>query len=370
MNLFLINTSTQLMNAIILSETVYKDEQCDVYYTDNLGDLIISVEQKSVFNKCFPIELPRDILRRNTLLARAIVRIKNALDLKKIEISLPSNPVKYERVLLSGQSLRNIEFYYAIKKQNKKVRLSLFEEGAFEYCMLGINSKSKIIFSKLFFGRYYLEDCEELFVYKPSLVKNNWDNINIRAIPGFVDNHDLKAILNDIFKYRHTTLDGCTRKVVFLEQAFFDQERDKRQIELINDVIDKYGQENVLVKMHPRSPQTKYNLPANSLIGGTPIELMVLNEDITSNIFISITSSATTNFKVIFNVEPIIIMLYRLFPSHNRVSTENEEFIVRVKDSCSEGTFFIPETIEEFNSILMNLLNDQHNKGSIKCRNK
>ena len=357
MILFLVNTSTQLMNTIVLSRTIYKEYRCDIYYTDNLKEYIEKANNHKVFNCCYQITLPRDVLNRRSVINRAIVRVKNAIDIKSIKRDLPSDPGIYEKVLLSGQSLRNIEFYYAIKDLNHNVHLGLYEEGAFEYCMLGIKkSWSKVLFSKLFFRRYYLEECEDAFLYEPTLVNNIWTNIKIKGIPQFSDDHELKEILNNVFSYKRTILDGKRGKIVFIEQAFFDQERDDQQVALINEIISEIGQKDVFVKMHPRSKIGKYNLSRDSLIGGTPLELMIMNENIEDNIFISITSSATTNFKVIFNEEPIIIMLYKLFLSHSIVSHENEEFISRVKNICNNNTFFIPESTKEFKTLLLNLM--------------
>lgn len=353
MILFLANTITQLMNAVIICKMQYKDEKCDIYFTNNLKEYIKRAKKEDVFDSCYEIELPKDIVSRSNRINRAVVRLKNAFDIKKIKRNLPSSPYNYERVFLSGQSLRNIEFYYSIKSLNKDVSLTLYEEGAFEYCLLSMKKNfPQIAFSKVFFHRYYLFDCDEAYVYSPELIDNKWPNIKIKKIPAFKQNVHLIRILNNIFLYQKTELDGKTKKIVILDQAFFDHERDAKQIELVEKIISEVGSLNIYIKMHPRSKKGKYKISEDNIINGTPMEMMMLNEKITDNAFVSITSSATTNFKVVFNEEPVIIMLYNLFPTNNGVSMENEKFIQKVQDSYVSSNFYIPKTSEDFFDIV------------------
>ena len=104
--------------------------------------------------------------------------------------------------------------------------------------------------------------------------------------------------------------------------------------------------------MHPRSEANKYRIPKENMINGTPIEMMIINEKITDNVFVSITSSATTNFKVVFDEEPVVVMLYRIFSTKSSASAEYEMYIQKVKDSYRSQNFYIPKSEDEFFEII------------------
>ena len=259
MYLFLIMTPSQLLNAIVLSKTVLKDVECDAYLTSNLDKYKSAVESSRVFKNVYSYELLPDIAGRQNSFKRMMVRIKNAMDVKKIPTMMPSDLKSYECIFASGISLRNYEIYYAAKRLNPSVRISLYEEGICEYYILTEKSRSKKAFSRFFFHSYYLEDCRELYVYEPGIVKSAWDNIEAKAIPRFCDDKDLMSLLNFVFGFNIEETLVYNNKVVFLESCYDeDLESEKYQLELLNKVVSAVGAEKVIVKLHPRSSKDKY----------------------------------------------------------------------------------------------------------------
>lgn len=358
MILFLAHTPYQLLNSIILASTEFKNYDCDLYYAENLTAQAERLKKHKIFHETYKIKFPDDILPRNTKLSRSIVRIKNALDIKRIEKLLPVNPSSYERVLLSGVSLRNIEYYYAVKKLNKSTKLSLYEEGIYEYYLLSLKKDyMKIIFSLAFFGRYYLYDADSLFVHMPGAIgENNWSNIAVKKIPEF-KNAGLLSAVNDAFSYSPTEINGKRGLVVILEQAFNDprtKELEQMQIAMIRELSQEI---NLIVKLHPRSASDKYGQSVKTMASSMPFEIVMMNEDITNNIFISISSSAVINFKAIFDDEPYVIMLHKLFFGHK--DNETLQLLERIQRFYRSDKFFIPDSFEEFRALLRHLTTQQ-----------
>lgn len=356
MILILVNTTSQLINAIVLAETVLKNEKCDLYYTPEVKVGIDNLPDTNIFNNIYRIELVHDICSRDSELKRAIVRIKNAMDFGKVKKSLPSDPLQYSRVFASGISLRNFEFYYSIKYFNPTVQLSLFEEGSCEYYTLGLpKSKIRSLFSHFFFGHYYLEECDSLYVFNPPFVQNIWEGISIERIPNYSNNQEILNVLNSIFGYEHEILNTCCEKVIILEQAFANEESEKRQVELISHISEVAGKENVVLKLHPRSSADKYSGKYKAIKTSIPFELLMANEMAVDKIFISISSSATLNLKLIFDIEPYIIILNRL-RRENAVLGEGDKLYSRIQSSCENQHFFIPDTLQEVDDILKKIL--------------
>lgn len=353
MYLFLIMTPSQLLNAIVLSKTVLKDVDCDAYMTANLEKYKGAVENNNVFKNVYSYELLPDITGRENPFKRMLVRIKNALDIKKIYDMMPSDLRSYDRIFASGISLRNYEIYYAAKWLNPSIRISLYEEGLCEYYILTEKSKSKKLFSHFFFHSYYLEDCRELYVYEPSIVKSSWDNISVKAIPRFFDDKELLSLLNEVFDFNIEETFVYKNKVVFLESCYDeDLELEKHQLELLNRVVESVGDENVLVKMHPSSPNDKYPENIKKVYSKTPFEILALNMELDRCAFVSVCSSAIINPKLILNKEPVVLCLDRI---NHKELIEADYVFSRVADLYENKCFYIPESESQFKDALNKL---------------
>ena len=355
MYLFLIMTSSQLLNAIVLSKTVFKDVECDAYILSNLDKYKSAVESSKVFKNVYSYELLPDITGRQNSFKRMMVRIKNAMDVKKIPGMMPSDLKSYECIFASGVSLRNYEIYYAAKRLNPSVRISLYEEGICEYYSLTEKSKSKKTFSHFFFHSYYPEDCRELYVYEPSVVKSSWDNISVKAIPKFYDDRDLLALLNNVFGFNVEETLVYSNKVVFLESCYDeDLESEKYQLELLNKVVEAVGSEKVIVKLHPRSSKDKYPENIKSVYSYIPFEILAVNMDLDCCAFVSTCTSAIVNPKLILNQEPVVVCLDRI---NSKELNESDYVFDRVAALYESRRFYMPGSEAELNDTLSKLKN-------------
>lgn len=353
MYLFLIMTPSQLLNAIVLSKTVLKDIDCDAYMTANLEKYKGAVKNNNVFKNVYSYELLPDITGRQNAIKRMLVRIKNAIDVKKIPSMMPSDIKQYDCIFASGVSLRNYEIYYAAKRLNPSVRISLYEEGICEYYSLTQKSKSKKTFSHFFFHSYYLEDCRELYVYEPGIVKSYWDNITVKAIPRFYDDKDLMSLLNNVFSFNIEETLVYKNKVVFLESCYDeDLESEKYQLELLNKIVETVGDEKVIVKLHPRSAIDKYPENIKAVYSYVPFEILAVNMDLDRCAFVSTCTSAIVNPKLILNKEPFVVCLDRV---NNKELSESDYVFDRVADLYESNSFYIPGSESELIDALIKL---------------
>ncbi len=360
MNLFLAMTPAQLLNCIVLKSTVFKNDVSDLYYTEDIKQYAKRIKQYNLFNEEYEYKLIDDITDRSNSFKRGIVRIKNALDIGVIEKTAPSDLKKYDKVFASGISLRNYELYYAVKRRNKAAEIVIYEEGICEYYHFMEKSLAKELFSKIFFNTYYPRDCKEMFVYEPSAVKSKWDNIIIKQIPKFIKKRALLQMLNDIFKYDEKECSIFNEKVIFLESCFYDQESEKKQLDYLNMLIDHFGKDNIVVKMHPRSEKTKYDKELNIVYSHIPFEIVAANMDIEKNAFVSITTSIIINFKLMLGKEPLVICMNRMNKSIRK--SEAEMVFDRVQQLYSSNRFLIPVTDDDLTTCISEIKNVQHNE--------
>lgn len=360
MFLFLLNTPTQLLNAMALIHGRFREEDSDAYYTENLRQFFGKPEIKAFFRNAYPVKLLPDICKRGNVLQKSIVRIKNALDFGKIvNGGLPSDPAQYTRVFASGISLRNYEIYYAVKVRNRNVNLSLFEEGICEYYNLGRKSIPQILFSDFFFGHYYKKEADSLFVYQPAAAVCVWKNIAVKPIPKAFD-PGLRQSINAIFGYKKTNLSQKTRKAVFLEQAFHQQEEEEKQRELVRKLERTFGKDNIIIKLHPRSENQKYGAGFTCCETSIPLEVILMNEDISHHLFISVSSSAVLNFRLMFGLEPDTVVLNRL---DRAAPSPSDPLFDYVRDHAVKGNFWIPKNEGELDALLEALKGNEREQG-------
>jgi len=358
--LFLVNTPLQLVNAAIIAHTEFNKMSCDIYYTENICTAALNLVDKCIFSEGHEIKHVKDMLKRTNVLTRIVVRVKNALDINDIIANLPSNVEKYDRVFLSGISLRNCEFYYAIKRLNPRVTLSLYEEGVYEYVGFGKKNYLKILFSKFFFGRYYLYDADTLYVHKPDFVINAWNNILLKEITTHYDNMLIKHICT-AFDYNERIFPE-KRVCTILEQEFYTDEENAIQRELIDIIENELGNENVIIKLHPRSMKDKYGNKHTTQKTSVPFEIIAMNEQIMDNMFISVTSSAIANLYLMLDAQPDIVMLNNLFPVGMSVNKDYDIFLKKIKASYRKNNFVMPKTRGELTSTINRLRSGYSNE--------
>lgn len=359
-NLFMVNTPMQLMNAAIIAYAT-PESKFDAYCTSNIYEKAKRLESDKVFDNCYEINLLNERFDRNNAVGKAINRIGNALGLHKIINSLPSSPQDYATIFISGVGMRNIEYYYALKKINPKIQLSLYEEGLFEYVGFSYKSRAQELFSRIFFGRYYLNDASSLYIHDPNLVLCSWEKIKKVQISKDIPD-DLLWKLNKAFDYSGTVFNACKKKCIIVEQEFYSD--DTHSIKVQKQIIDMLGQlfgkDNVIIKLHPRSALDKY--PEYTVIDSkAPLELIALNEKIEDNIFVSINSSAILNLPLMCDVRSNVYILNNLV---NEGSMASE--ISQVVNKMNLEMIHLPSSIEEFRSQLFTEIANEEVSENIK----
>lgn len=355
MILFLAHTPMQLMNAVILAKTEFISDSCDLYYTDSLSIQVSRLEKEGVFHSQKLIRVKAYQAKNSNLVSKMVTKIRNIVDLKQIRNSLPTDPMQYSRVLISGITLRNIEFYYAIKSLNPDVRLSVYEEGTSEYCNLSQKKLFEILVSKICFHRYYLQDCDSIYVHMPQLVSLAWKHISIEEIQEVRYGSALFNILNRVMGYKTETLKDCAGKIIFLEQAFYDESSERAQKAMLEQICKAVGYENVRIKLHPRSMAEKYGKEYSYLEVNCPFEIVAMNEPVDEITFISINSSAIFNFKLMLKQEPQIVLLNKIAGNDSGITPEIDHLIVKLQGICADRSPLIPESTLELTEILKHL---------------
>lgn len=348
MVLFVVNTYSQFINAIVIAESYYKkDTECDVLFKKNLYD-----EHKelceNVFRRCIKWE-------DNSNKKEGLSKVLNVFKYKHLAHTLNINFKEYESIFISSKSIDLIEVFYAAKNINKNIELNLYEEGAFEYCELEERTRwLEVVLSYLIFHRYYLSECKKLFVYRPEFIISHWKNIEICKIENIYTSKILKKILNSFGKsYFFETLEE--KSVIFFEQEG-DEQLNCFQKDILNILKKLVPNKQVYVKMHPRSKDNKYGDKVLYIKSKVPFELDVYENDISNYVFVTICSSAALNISLLTDQKPNIVYLYNLYNFKDSINEYLNKFINR--NIINDSNVFAPKNKDEFEKCIRRIYSD------------
>lgn len=148
------------------------------------------------------------------------------------------------------------------------------------------------------------------------------------------------------------------------ESAFYE-----RKMEMFRITADNSGGNDVIVKLHPRSPlsfvadyqKSKCTMAPNLKI---PWEVFMDNCRFNNNIWVTVSSTALCTYKMIFadSREDIpMIFLYKIVYDGNKSYQEDDQFFKGFQQKYPQSVF-IPETTEEFTQIYKKLITKMNDK--------
>ena len=336
------------MNAINIRVNILKESKADILLcctNQRISEMVTSIKNSYIFNNVYSFS-PENHADQTTI-SMIKKALRNITYIKKIEKILPNKNAHYDEIFISGPGLKCISIYYYFKNKNKNLKLNLYEEGLFEYYLFkSKKNNARRIYSKLFYRRYYLDDCSCLYVYKPKLLTNHIKNVEIVQIPQINNGKNILLALNKVFDFKNSgIMEQCD--YLYIDQQFPTEEENRLQKEIVRSIVLKHGSKKVAVKLHPRSDIHKYDgLDILCLRTTQTMEMLYLNGFRVRKKFISICSTAVFTPYLMFNSTPDIVLIYKLF---NGITVEEEliNTINRFVDLYPNGSAQVIESLEE-----------------------
>lgn len=354
--LFVCETKAQLFNAINIKLNVLKEKISDVCLCDNgcnnLSNLYSKVNESNVFNNTYVYHTRHDTdqsaFGKFRRAFRSISLVKNTSN------ALPNREIKYSMIFISGPSSSVNGVYYHLKKMNNSIKLFLYEEGIYEYYMFNNKYLIRRLYSQFIYHRYYLDDAEGVYVYSPKLLTGDTKNKKIIAIsPISFNDTNFVCAINSIFSIEVGLLSVLKNiKYLYMDQAFPSREENEQQYQIVQRIAEIVGKDNIGIKLHPNSLAKKYKEYSDLCIKtNMAMEVIELNLQLRELTLLTICSSSVFNFKLLFDVNPRIILLYKMFKSVT-IGKNIFKFVEVFQKDYSGGEVYSPTTIEELESIL------------------
>ena len=286
------------------------------------GDSINGLKRKLISAYCVlaPIQYMKKALKRSTNIAS-----KN----------------RYDVIIAAVRTISVV----AMLRLNPMAKFWLIDDGLASYrgdiltdYLTHVNSGLKVAYT-LFYKKDFSRKVEVLYLNNPEMNKNHMKT-EIKRLP-IIDDGFLR-LTNSVFekgiKY------GC--KYIWFSVPLGEESITKEIKERIS-----FWTNDVIVRMHPRDK--KGYLYGNSFIIDYPKdlwEIKVLEIDIEKCVLLSLCSTAQIVPKYIYNREPTIILLYKLY------GLEYDNVAQDIIDIYNDKhKVLIPETVEELDGIIKKL---------------
>lgn len=357
-NFFICSTPYQLFNVGNIINTYYKKD------TNYLGILDLKYDNTDYMLRCAK---SMDIFDVITIINNGKCNFDPKKKVEKMlyylncvmRICFPAlmkvNFDELDRLFITGTEVFSKIISYYLLSRNNKCNLYYYEDGLASYYDV-INyriydKKNTILKSR--FGYYLIDKCKALFLYNPIYLIENSTNLEIKRIPQITINSQYALSI-----HKHFVRKKCDELLLENQCVFFDSNFENRvDIEdsmKLWEIIQQYSNNIILVKRHPLSNRNYWDEEKIRIIDiDVGFEIYCLAHSIQTNTLIGIISTACLLPKIVFNCEPKVIMLYKLFANCDIYWKNIDCLIQKIKGQYSEPeNFMVPETVEELKMII------------------
>lgn len=314
--LFLCNTYMQLIIAVQMKYTIMKNDFVAVLISDhsqNAKEVAIRLKKENFFERVEYIEtnnLDNDKHGAKTA-------IKNILD--GVYGKIPQQEkvlgkVIYDQFLFYNLNISTVTIFAFLYKKNHSLICSRFEEGINSYKdfpeslsarMRGIYKIRKIL------GKKNLCECVKTFYcFHPDYYMGNCIPLKIPLI----NNREskIKPVLNSAFGVDVEKIEYNQKYIYFAGVGDFREETAIGEVKLAKKIADFVGNENLLVKVHPRDKTGAFitaglNIDRHSTI---PWEIIQMNYNFKDHIFLTACSGSVLTMNAMISEVPNIFFLY------------------------------------------------------------
>lgn len=306
--LLICNTAYQLLTATQIRQSFYSNDHVTLLLSDQMVGaqaLVKTAEQSGLFEQVAFVKN-----KRQNFSSRLKETLHDYRDVKQLHKHLGH----FDVVCLSNISVFSILFLRFF--QHEKFELNIYEDGFVTYCQSFAHSDRVSLIARLLNPKGILGNASHIYLFNPELLEWHLPNIQPVAIPKFSrNNQGTIQALNTIFDF-HSNTDVYDKPYLFMEESFYADHFPVDDVHLVEIMAKKVGFENVMVKLHPRNPENRFEARGikTNHVFSTPWELILLNTDIQNCTLVSISSSSILQPYLLLGIPSKAISLLKLLP--------------------------------------------------------
>lgn len=340
-------SSYQLLVAIRIIEKYYQEDEISLILSDtiaNVHTIYEKAKRETFFSNVYLWKT------KNVFLYSKKEKIRNAImkwrySEKVLEV-YEGAAEKYDVFLYSNISDIVMHIANVLFRRNSTLRLEMFEDGFSTYSdYIGDfldpgNIKTNLLY-------HVFTKTSVLYIFNTSLLAWKKIALDVRTIePDYLG--ESLALINRLYSYEELD-DDYNKKVIFFEESYAGDGKPIDDIDMMQHVAELIGKENIMIKTHPRNETNRYQ--SNGFLTNhntnIPWEVVLLNENFSNTVFISIASNAVMNPYFLFGIKTPVVLLFKCTRYQESLYQQIIEFD---NELCSKypEVFFIPESERQF----------------------
>jgi hypothetical protein len=349
--LFVCATPYHILNSI---NFINNDSSvCDICISpdfENVENIVTNLRLANIFENVFVLNEANKSYTQKKSFMRLLLGSRYIKELFKKRVYDKifycfTNPVLY--TLISQE----------LKKYNKNLKCYFIEDGIGSYTayLERVTPRMRLIY-RLLNKQPVGENLTGAYFHKPELVKKGYgcEYLTLSSMNRTKNDPALLGKINDVLGYRTNLL--YERRMIYLNQPLSqDGIADIGTLETRALCLFAKMGLNPVIKCHPRFTDIDSFKDYDVISENTPLELVMINHDMSGKILVTPFSTAAITPKLIFDQEPVVIFLYRLYHLDESLPQikEVEDFILSVKKTYSDpNRVQIPRTFEELTAVL------------------
>ncbi len=308
------NTYYQLIEAIQLKCTLLQKDEVSVAFSDHSrnAELITKrLSKHNVFSRCYFWQSKKQMtLQPQKRMENLSILAKEITGSGGFGNSFENEA--YDELIYYNQ-FDNLKVVFAeLYNQNPNIKVSRFEEGIFSYGDGEYSAKKDKIVNPLrkVLGKKSLVECQgNFYCFYPEFYKGQLMPVRIPKIEA---GKETAQLLSELFS---TSNIEYSQKYIFFSSVYdFEGGKPIGELDIIKKVAALVGNENLIVKVHPRDSIERFaaaglNIDTNSTI---PWEAIQLGRDFSQHIFLTVNSGSVLSVSMLQEKAPKIYFLYKL----------------------------------------------------------
>lgn len=301
--LFVCNTVYQVLVSVWIKHRLLNDKKADIIVSDHMNNyqtICDNLNKTGVFDKAYSVDTKEYVLLEFLGYKEQLKQCADLLSGDRALERFVSLNGEYDELYVSNFDRFIDVLFNTLIKKNSDLKFNLFEDGISTYCRYTQNrykrKMSARVLKRLIGIKVMNGSLSSCYVFNPKLM--DWKPCeNIIEIPK-IDEKDTDFLekINMVFGYEQLE-DTYEEKYIFFEESFYADTGYMEDVELVNKIADEVGKENLLIKIHPRNPENRfeklgYKTNKNTAI---PWEVIAMNIDISNKKLLTIGSASVLN---------------------------------------------------------------------------
>ncbi len=243
----------------------------------------------------------------------------------------------YDHIFVSNLDGFTKQFFSAAVKENPNVNVHIFEDGLSTYSKLfgswfrdsgrpNYDLLRGVVYDYVYRKKYIKDYIKDIWLLTPELLQWN-PEVSVKTVEKINPKDEIYLeICNKVFGY-YDSKDVYDKKYIFMEESFFADGKEIPDVELVNQIAQQVGKENIMVKIHPRNPVNRFEKLGykTNRDTGIPWELICMNmTDLDEKVLLTVSSNSILNPIMIFGIPVRAFSLYGVINQSNNSTGVNE----------------------------------------------